>query len=193
MEFAQLRQWSMIKGENDWVFLCQLLRGATFCEFPGVCVDFGTGGGGTAMLLSAIFSNREVHSIDTFQGIPDPSSEDRTNFEKGAMRCNYDEIRRRMDVCGYPEIKLYQNLIESWCTDRLDQEMQVVASIIDANLYEPTCAALRWLLQPGRVPHGGVICCDDLPYQGVKTAIEEVCGELEVSFDQRGRLAWIHP
>lgn len=142
------------------------------------------------MLLATLFSDRPVISIDTFEGLPPASPKDGDGWKRGDMKCEFHTIRQRLDMHGFGRVRLHKGLVEDWCERNFYHYLPTAAVIIDCNLFSPSLAALKWVLQSGRMLKGGVCVLDDCPYRGVNAAIEEI-RETGVTIHERGRLAWL--
>jgi hypothetical protein len=120
---------------------------------------------------------REIHALDTFDGIPDGTKEDGDvgKVLAGESRCTREQVIGHFEEwgCDLESIILHEGLIED-TAPALALGVESIALLrLDADLYSPTKRALKYLL-PLVVP-GGWIIVDDYSLPGCRQAVEEVC------------------
>jgi hypothetical protein len=144
--------------------------------------------------LSAILEpenlTRRVYGFDTFDGFPTLADVDQnahTQTHEGDLRSNsHDELLRLLEIhdrdrfLGHiPKAQLVRGDITETAPRFVEQNPHLVVSLLflDADLYEPTKAALRAFLP--RMPRGAVIAFDELDnpqWPGETIAVMEELG-----------------
>jgi len=171
-------------------------------DIQGSVVELGVARGASLFTwaqLSSIFEpanyTREVIGFDTFSGIPFVSIEDlRSEGVSDEVRVGgfavADDMRSNLEAAAslhdstrflghIPKIRLINGAIESTVPAFLEQNPQLVISLlhIDVDIFSATKVALELLLP--RVPKGGIVIFDELNdrrFPGETIAVHQVLG-----------------
>lgn len=117
-------------------------------------------GRSTLFMLTADLRERQYHLFDSFEGLSDPSSEDRMKggahrWKKGDLSAS--EARVRETLSGFSNLHFHVGWIPQTLGAVSDKAFAFVH--IDVDLYEPTRDSLAFFFD--RVVPGGLIVCDD--------------------------------
>jgi O-methyltransferase len=176
-----LRDWEL---DTDFAPFLQRIRGRTLVsedrcyllyqlalrqrKLPGDVVEFGVYRGGTATLFSDLFTLKQVHLYDSFEGLPEVLPVD--GFHKGDFaEISAEDIRH---IYGLPNVIVHKGFFNEFTLVPPD----ICFAHIDCDIYQSILdASLRvW-------PHlvaGGVIVYDDYGFSdcwGAKPAVDEFC------------------
>jgi hypothetical protein len=117
-------------------------------------------GRSTIFMLTADLRDRQYHLFDSFEGLSEPSSEDRMHngaqgWEKGALAT--EESVARANLRDFKNV----NFHVGWIPETLEQvsDRKFAFVHIDVDLYEPTVSSLAFFHD--RLLPGGMIVCDD--------------------------------
>jgi O-methyltransferase len=196
--------------------LIQSVRYVVRNHIPGCFVECGVWRGGSAMAAALTLAqegdrDRELFLFDTFEGMTEPTSVDRS-FDGASARtmlrhsdrsediwCYADiaDVRSNLMSTGYPEhkIKFVKGPVEQ--TIPISPSMPLIALLrLDTDWYESTKHELLHLfplLQPG-----GILIVDDYGHwQGARRAVDEYLSSQRESYflhriDYTGRLIVKH-
>jgi hypothetical protein len=164
-------------------------------DVEGDIVECGVWRGGSMQavaytLLERGVANRHLHLFDTFQGMPEPSDNDRRYDGKLAAEvlastdksanvwaiAGLDDVRAAMAETGYPleRIHLHPGLVENTIPDEAPEAIAILR--LDTDWYGSTKHELEHLYD--RVPSGGVLIFDDYDYwEGARQAVNEFLGD----------------
>jgi len=183
-------------------------------KIAGNFVELGVARGGSAALMGmAAFDctstfNRKLWLFDSFEGLPEPTSEDFDQNKcetgahvqplcKGSCLGLLGEVKELMlKKFGFPRDKVF--LVKGWFKNTIPIEKQKIGQIavlrIDADWYEPTKECLEYLYDQV-VVRGTVIIDDYHSCFGCKKAVDEFltnrCLKVKMEFDGRGGCYWI--
>ena len=176
------------------------------CRIPGDIVECGVFRGGSIMavaltLLRLKSTDRHLFLFDTFEGMPDPGSEDvdsrgiSAKAQLEAVRCyaGLEQVQRAVLGTGYPEDKVHfvKGMVEDTIPERSPQQIALLR--LDTDWYQSTKHELIHLY-PRLVNHG-VLIVDDYGYwQGARKAVDEFIAEMSDPIllnriDDTGRVA----
>ncbi len=162
---------------------------------PGAFVECGVWRGGSSMaialtLLQEGVSDRDIYLYDTFQGMTEPSSADRTGdgvsaatlLEQDSLKTgvwclsSYEEVRRNLLSTGYPQERIHfiQGPVEETIPGRAPFS-EIALLRLDTDWYESTKHELEHLY-PRLVPHGIVVIDDYGYWEGARKAVDEFFG-----------------
>ena len=121
---------------------------------------------------------RKIIGFDTFEGFPDVSEKDTANsdlaypdqHQRGGYSANsYDDLKESIRLydmnraLGHiSKVELVRGDIRETLPKYIQENSHLVVALLylDLDLYEPTLAALKFLLP--RIPRGGVVVFDEL-------------------------------
>jgi hypothetical protein len=178
--FEQVQPYTLIGG---WGLLAlyRLCREADRRRIPGTFVECGVYRGGCAGVLAALAGRsdppRRVWLFDSFEGLPEPSHEDRSNSlaTRGRYAAPIDDVRKLLfeDLCADPAVV---SIEKGWFDRTLPDAHSRIGPIavlrLDADLYESTRCCLENLYE--LVSPGGFVLVDDYHgWSGCRTAVDE--------------------
>jgi hypothetical protein len=169
-------------------------------NIPGDVVECGVWKGGSMMavadtLLSLNDESRHLYLFDTFEGMTEPSENDR-NFQEikaskfmqeSSKQKEYsvwcyapiDGVKAAMNSIGYNQEKIHfvQGKVEDTIPERAPSTIALLR--LDTDWYESTRHELIHLFP--RISPGGVIIIDDYGYwQGARKAVDEYIKENKI-------------
>jgi O-methyltransferase len=160
-------------------------------DVPGAIVECGVWRGGSMQavalaLLRRGVSDRDLHLYDTFEGMPDPTEEDRAVGGRSAAEllatrpktsrlwavADLDDVRAGMAETGYPPERIHYHVGRVEDTIPAEAPDQIALLRLDTDWYESTRHELEHLFD--RVPSGGVVIIDDYgSWEGARRAVDE--------------------
>src|SRR5262245_20510947 len=148
-------------------------------NIPGDLVECGTARGGSACLmgltLKRLGAHRTLWVLDTFEGLPPPSSEDPdweiAKFYTGSCQASVAEVSELFESLGIlTECKLVKGRFQETLPTFRGERIAVLH--IDGDWYESVKVCLEELYD--RVSPGGVIQIDDYGHwKGARKAVDE--------------------
>jgi hypothetical protein len=160
-------------------------------QIQGAIVECGVWRGGSMQavahtLLALGATDRDLHLFDTFEGMPEPTAEDRRYDGKTASEllesrektsniwavASLEDVRSGMTEVGYPmeRVHFHQGLVEETVPGGAPTEIAILR--LDTDWYDSTKHELEHLYD--RVPSGGVVIIDDYGFwQGARQAVDE--------------------
>ncbi len=163
-------------------------------NISGSFVECGVWQGGSAMIMAETLSHlqsfrRELILYDTFEGMNEPTSVDRSYDGKAAVDqlsestskrenprawcySTLNEVKGNLQKVSYPKERIVyiEGKVEDTLTGHLPDQIALLR--LDTDWYESTKAELEYLF-PKLVP-GGVLIIDDYGHwQGCKKAVDE--------------------
>jgi O-methyltransferase len=165
---------------------------------PGAIVECGVWRGGSMQavalaLLRRGVSDRDLHLYDTFEGMSEPTEEDRAADGTPAAEllatrpktarlwavADLDDVRAGMAETGYPAERIHYHVGRVEDTIPAEAPEQIAVLRLDTDWYESTLHELVHLY-PRLVP-GGVLIIDDYGHwQGARQAVDEYMAEHEM-------------
>ena len=162
--------------------LYRLCREAERARIPGAFVECGVYRGGCAGVMAALAGQaeppRQTWLFDSFEGLPEPSNQDRENdlAVAGEFAAPVDDVERllfdelRLDPAGI-------SIQKGWFEDTLPAARERIGPIavlrLDADLYESTRRCLENLYD--QVASGGFVLVDDYyGWPGCRKAVDEI-------------------
>lgn len=150
---------------------------------PGAVAELGVYRGEFAAIISEAFPDRPFHLFDTFEGFAngDVQVERERGFSRAASRDFSDtSVELAARRIFHPERAVFHR---GWFPDTFSGcEAESFAFVsIDADLYQPTAAALPLFWE--RLSPGGVLMLHDVnstQFTGVSRAVEEFCAEKNI-------------
>jgi O-methyltransferase len=149
-------------------------------EVAGSFAELGVYKGETARLFHLMDRCRTLHLFDTFEGLPEDDLQLETgealtysneNFKDTAI----SKVLKRINGAG-DKIKVHPGYFPDTAKG-LENEYYAFVNI-DADLYNPTFAGLKYFYP--RLARGGVIIIHDYTYkwEGLKKAVDEFCATI---------------
>jgi O-methyltransferase len=193
--------------------LCQAVRHICKHQIAGDIVECGVWRGGSMMaaclaLLHHGDRNRDVHLLDTFEGMTPPSEFDieaSTHVSASELVklnekttnlwaiSSFDEVKQNIGAIGYPADRIH--FIKGKVEDTVPAYAPETIAILrlDTDWYESTLHELRHLF-PRLVPGGFLIVDDYGHWDGARRAVDEFIGSTKsrlflTRIDYSGRLA----
>lgn len=144
-------------------------------NIKGSLAELGVYKGAFAAALNEIFPDRKLYLFDTFSGFDsrDIRTEAECGFSQADMNdfsdTNAAEVLERLPYKD--NVIIFQGYFPSTCKDI--QDVFALVSL-DADLYEPTLAALEWFLP--RMEAGGILIIHDWDsnrFKGIRKAVAD--------------------
>ncbi|MGE1061596.1 class I SAM-dependent methyltransferase [Megasphaera paucivorans] len=145
------------------------------CNVEGSIAELGVYKGAFAAMLNELFPDRKLYLFDTFSGFDDRDirTEAECGFSQADMHdfsdTNAAEVWERLP--HKDNAKIFQGYFPSTCKNI--QDVFALVSL-DADLYEPTLAALEWFLP--RMAAGGILIIHDWDsnrFKGIRKAVAD--------------------
>ena len=177
-------------------------------DIPGSIVECGVFNGQGLLsfgLFSAVLEpnnvNRVIYGLDTFEGFPSISEEDRKGAPDRMVKGGYavegaqERISKAVDLfdqnrfIGHvPKIRLVKGDIVGGLDGFIAENPHLLVALLylDVDLYQPTKVALEKLLP--RVPKGGVIAFDELNMKEYPGETQAALAALDLSQVELKRL-----
>lgn len=183
-------------------------------DIDGCLVECGVARGGCSALMAMVAaeykSNRKTWLFDSFEGLPEASSEDESTMAKSFTERRYNKLYAGSCLGTYDEVnkllfstlRLNKNnvlMVKGWFQDTLPRYKDEIGLIsflrIDADWYESTKCCLENLYD--NVIVGGYIVIDDYGLPGCKQAVDEFLQkkglDVKFTFDDRGGAYFVRP
>jgi O-methyltransferase len=157
----------------NWWFQVEELKKK---QVLGTFAELGVYKGDSARILHQLDPERVFHLFDTFEGFSAPDLENETGEAATYTPRNFadttvDKVRNHID--GNKNIIFHKGHFPE-TTYGLENELFALVNL-DADLYKPTIAGLRFFYP--RLSPGGVIFIHDYndKWEGIKQAVDEFC------------------
>ncbi len=195
---TEVQRFTMTNAER-LVMLSRGVKHVVNAKVPGAIVECGVWRGGSMMVVAKTLQridarDRRLYLFDTFEGMPEPSDQDRTVFGDVAAekfearrragagpdwtRAGIEEVRRNMASTGYPQelVEYVAGKVEETLPARAPDGIALLR--LDTNWYESTRHELETLWP--RVSQGGIVIFDDYGHwEGCRRAVDEYFARLE--------------
>ena len=152
-------------------------------ELEGECAECGCWRGLSSFLIcstlqrrDALFNGSGYHIFDSFEGLSEPTPEDRGTGQASMFSASLDEVRR--NLARFPNITFHPGWIPESFAGLPERRYRFVH--VDVDLFEPTNGAIQYFAP--RLVSGGVLVCDDFDWPGARKAIEDYCAAKGISF-----------
>ena len=161
-----------IRSERDMLMLpceaCQVMSAVDAVKnVPGDMAELGVANGASSMMISSRAPHRVMHLFDTFEGLPEPSSNDSKRFRKQQYRCSLDQVQSYVKGDNF---RFHKGLFPDSAAELSDLRFAFVH--LDADLYQGTLAGLEWFYS--RMNPGAILVCHDFDTSaGVNQAFTE--------------------
>lgn len=178
--FEQVQPYTLVGG---WGLLAlyRLCRQADRRRVPGAFVECGVYRGGCAGVMAALAQNsapsRQTWLFDSFEGLPEPSPQDRANelAAAGRFAAPIHDVHELL----FERLRLAPEAVhieKGWFDRTLPAARDRIGSIavlrLDADLYESTRCCLEQLYD--RISPGGFVLIDDYyGWPGCRKAVDE--------------------
>lgn len=183
-------------------------------RIDGCFVECGVARGGCSALMAIVAnenkSDRKVWLFDSFEGLPEPSSEDEPTMAKSSTERRYNKLYAGSCLGTYDEVnkllfstlRLNKNnvlMVKGWFQDTLPRYKDKIGWVsflrIDADWYESTKCCLEKLYD--NVITGGYILIDDYMLPGCSKAVDEFLQrkgvDVKFTYDDRGGAYFVKP
>ena len=167
--------WTML-GSRRARALNRLARAAERAGVQGALVDCGTFNGGSAIMMSTGAPNREVWAFDSFEGLPEASSDhdpERAGEWTGELKASEEKVREGFRRFADPA---RLNVVKGWFQDTFPEAASKILSVAvlhaDSDWYDSVRLTLETFYP--KVSRGGFVVIDDYnDWEGAKTATDE--------------------
>jgi O-methyltransferase len=115
-------------------------------DVPGAVVELGCHAGQTALLIQKVIQcyapDRRLHVYDSFEGLPDKSTEDgRTPFSKGWLSTTEDRLKRTFEEHGLPLPTIHRGWFEETLPTALPET--IAFAHLDGDFYRSILVSLE--------------------------------------------------
>lgn len=128
-------------------------------KLGGAMAEVGVFRGASARLIREVDVSRPLHLFDTFEGLPEPGSDDTSlnhgQFSKGEFACSLEDVRAYLG--GLPGVHFYKGLFPETAS-AVDRECFSFVHT-DVDLYSSARAVLEFFYP--RLLRGGVLLTHD--------------------------------
>ncbi len=136
---------------------------------PGALAEVGVFQGASARLMCEVKGDRELYLFDTFEGLPQTTSEDSGSpFYSGQFEYSLAKVREYLR--DFPNVHLNKGLFPQESAAPV-QDKQFSFVHLDVDLYQSTLDSLRFFYP--RTNPGGIIISHDFRQPGVFSAFRE--------------------
>ncbi|MBL4757460.1 MAG: class I SAM-dependent methyltransferase [Rhizobiales bacterium] len=141
-------------------------------NLPGDFVECGVYKGATALLLCRVAqgAGRSVHLFDSFEGLPEPGSNDGDYWKAGSFAAGSKPTEEIL--ASFSCHRIYKGWIPDRFAEAGDEPVAFVH--IDVDLFQPTWDSLEYFYP--RLSPGGIVLFDDygfLSCPGAKKAVDD--------------------
>jgi hypothetical protein len=205
-----VRPFTMVSLDG-LIALISAVRYIVRCGISGDIVECGVWRGGSMMaaaltLLAEKDMSRHLYLYDTFEGMPEPTSVDKSfdgtlaklqldRAQKGAgiwCYCGLDEVKVNLSSTGYPPAQIH--FIKGKVEETIPGNVPGLLGLLrlDTDWYESTKHELQYLFP--LINKNGIMLIDDYGYwKGAKLAVDEYFANQERQYylhriDYTGRL-----
>ncbi|WP_299123557.1 TylF/MycF/NovP-related O-methyltransferase [uncultured Winogradskyella sp.] len=205
---GKVKGFTMTSAER----VVSLIRAVNYIELNnigGSIIECGVWKGGSIMaaLLALKEKNRDVYLYDTFEGMSEPTDQDKSYKDESAKKAyinkdeywkriecfsTLDEVKNNIYSIDYPKnkIKFIQGKVEDTIPNIIPEKIAILR--LDTDWYESTMHEMIHLFP--RLVAGGVIIIDDYGHwKGCRKAIDEYINDNNVKLllnriDYTGRI-----
>ena len=138
-------------------------------KLPGDLAEVGVYRGGSARLMCEVKGDRPLHLFDTFEGLPELTSDDGSGsrFWRNEFKSQLEMVRDFLKP--YPGVFLYKGLFPETAGPVEGRTFSFVH--LDVDLHDSTAACLRWFYP--RMTRSGIMMCHDYSNAtGVRKAVD---------------------
>jgi len=147
---------------GQWTYAQRLLKICT--DVPGDAIELGVASGGTSLLLGHLLKShgKRVFSLDSYEGLPPPTSQDNRYFLAGDYEGDGPLLER---FCGVIEQEGLTNVVipvKGFFEDtvpKLEQPEHLCFAHLDSDLYDSVYCSLEGVYD--RISPGGILIIDD--------------------------------
>lgn len=144
----------------------------SMASMPGEIAEIGVYEGSTARLICELKGNKSVHLFDTFEGLPEGSTEAEKivyGNKPQLYRCSLESVQGYLK--GFDNVHYYQGFFPD-STHSLDPSLKFAFVHMDVDLYQSTLDCLKFFY-PRMVPGGIMLSHDYSVLDGVGRAFHE--------------------
>lgn len=179
-----VRKYKLVSDQVDYAELQVIIRELNHVltkAVPGDIVELGCYNGTTSLFLRRLLDmhgsdERQLHAYDSFQGLPDKTSEDTSpageQFKGGELKASKNILIRNFKQAGLKLPQIHTCWFEELRTDDLPES--IAFAFLDGDFYTSIKASLE-VITPSLQP-GSVILVDDYQSEalpGAKRATDE--------------------
>lgn len=156
-------------------------------QVEGDVCEFGVAQGETSALIANEIksNNKTFHLFDSFEGLPEPTEEDRLKDDifalgsmkayAGKMACAEQMVLTRFEAISFPENRfvIHKGFVDETFEKNIKLPTKVSFAYVDFDFYEPIKITLEYLHAVTSI--GSVIIVDDYNFfsTGVKKSVDE--------------------
>lgn len=136
----------------------------------GDLAEIGVYEGSTARLLCALKGDKQLHLFDTFEGLPEGTTEtEKFLYRKNQYLCSLESIQEYLK--GFDNVHYYKGFFPDSAVD-LDPDRKFCFVHMDVDLYQSTLDCLKFFY-PRMLPGGIMLSHDYSVLAGVEQAFRE--------------------
>lgn len=139
-----------------------------YSGLPGAMAEVGVFQGSSARMICEAKGDKEFHLFDTFEGLPESSTADKSVHRVGQYLVTLESVQAFLE--GFPNVHFHKGLFPDSAADVPDQKYAFVH--LDVDLYESTLAGLKYFY-PKMITGGVILSHDYSILAGVKQAFTE--------------------
>ena len=146
-------QITRVKKERPFLLrhveACHLISALTAtAKVRGDLAEVGVAFGASAKIISTFAPSRTLHLFDTFEGLPEPTSQDSEKYKAGQYSCSLESVQQYL---ANMKIEFHKGLFPLTAEAVRDNVFSFVH--LDVDLYEGTLASLQFFYP--RLSRGG--------------------------------------
>ncbi|MCA9201973.1 MAG: TylF/MycF/NovP-related O-methyltransferase [Pirellulaceae bacterium] len=143
---------------------------ASTITMDGDLAEIGVYEGSTARLLCALKGDKQLHLFDTFEGLPEGTTEtEKFLYRKNQYLCSLESIQEYLK--GFDNVHYYKGFFPDSAVD-LDPDRKFCFVHMDVDLYQSTLDCLKFFY-PRMLPGGIMLSHDYSVLAGVEQAFRE--------------------
>jgi len=166
--FDKIKNISKLKGSEAYhlyTIVNNLVK-----KKKGNLVEVGVCGGNSAQVICEAKENNPLYLFDTFEGLPEPSMEDKGVFRKGESCSSEGGVRRRLRK--YNNVHIKKGIFPDSASHTEIEKKTFIFVHIDVDIYKSVKEALQFFYP--RMKKGGIILSHDyVGLIGGKKAFDE--------------------
>lgn len=154
--------------------LANIIAYSYFChEFNGAFCEFGVATGGSLDLLATLHPNRKIYGIDSFEGLPEPGTEDvHVKGDFALSEFEYNHMRRYF-INHHPNVEILKGFSPE-VFEKIPEDTVYSFVHCDVDLYSSVNDALNYFFP--RMHDGAMMIFDDYGFNttpGAAKALNE--------------------
>ena len=162
------RQRNSLLTADESFNILSLARG--FAHREGSFIEIGSYKGCSAKIICEIKGDKKFYVCDTFEGLPEGTTEDRSVYDPKQYACSLESVSEFLK--DYPNVVFVKGLFPQSTQGIIPKDEKFAFAHIDVDLYEGTFQGIEYLY-PRMIPGGVIISHDFATLAGVRQAVYE--------------------